>query len=269
MVEILKSFEQVAVRFSPAVLILPGLTMAVLGLVLWLAGVCRRRLLLGLVGAFVGGLAGFFAGEQNPTVAILAASGIAALGAMVPRVFAAMVVAILGAAIAFAVVARIHVFRQQGLLFNGENLDPAANRFTIQESLDAVQAYVLDVVDRIKAIARGLVSIDLAIIAAVGAGLLVVGLLFGRLAGALACSTVGAGMVFAGLTLLLIFKGSAPVARMEQQGPFYGLVLLGMVAFGTLEQLLLCPQARREDRDTPSGRSRTNRQESKRGWRNR
>ena len=69
-------------------------------------------------------------------------------------------------------------------------------------------------------------------------------------------------------TLLLIFKGSAPVARMEQQGPFYGLVLLGMIAFGTLEQLLLCPQAK-EGRDASSGRFRANREESKRGWRNR
>ena len=29
---------------------------------------------------------------------------------------------------------------------------------------------------------------------------------------------------------------------MEQQGTFYGLVLLGMAAFGTLEQLVLCPR---------------------------
>ena len=51
MVEILKSFEQVASRFSPAVLIVPGLVMAVLGLVTWLAGMCLRRLVLALVGA--------------------------------------------------------------------------------------------------------------------------------------------------------------------------------------------------------------------------
>lgn len=270
MVEILKSFELVAIRFSPAVLVLPGLVMAALGLVLWLAGVCRRRLLLGLVGALVGGLGGFFAGGLSPAIAVLAAGAGAAFGATAPRLFAAVVMAVLGTAIAFAVVARIQVFQQQGLLFSGENLDPADRRFTMQESLDAVQAYVLDVVDRIEAVARGLISMDLAIIAAVGAGLLVIGLFFGRLAGALTCSAVGAALVFAGLTLLLIFKGSTPVARMEQQGPFYGLVLLGMVAFGTLEQLLLCPQAR-EGRDTSSGgsRSRSRGQESKRGWRNR
>lgn len=267
MVEILKSFEQVAIRFSPAVLILPGLAMVLLGLVLWLAGVCRRRLLLGLAGALLGGLAGFFIGQQNPAVAVLAAGGVAACGAIVPRVFAAAMMGILGTAIAFAVVARVHVFQQQGPLPAGGNPHPVVNRLTVQESLDAVQVYILGVGDWLSAIARGLVSIDLAIVVAVGGGLLILGLIFRRLAGALTCSTVGAGLLFAGLTLLLIFKGSAPVARMEQQGPFYGLVLLGLIAFGTLEQLLLCPH--KEGRGTSSVKSRNNEEDSKQSWRNR
>jgi hypothetical protein len=268
MIEILKSFEQVAIRFSPAVLVLPGLAMLAMGLFVWLAGVGRKRLWLGLVGALTGGLAAFFIGGQNPAMAGLAAGGSAAFGAIAPRLFTAVLLAVLGTAVAFAVVARTHLFAQQGILFSGRNLDPPAGRFTVQESADVVQVYVLDAADRIKAIVHRLVSIDLAIIAAVGIGLLAVGLLFGRLAGALTCSTVGSGLVFAGLTLLLIFKGSTPVARMEQQGPFYCLVLLGMIAFGTLEQLLLCPQAQ-ERREVPPGRSPAQGEESKRGWRNR
>jgi len=265
--EILPSCEQVAIRVSPAVLILPGLAMVLLGLVLWLAGVCRRRLLLGLAGALLGGLVGFFVGRQNPMAAVLVAGGVAACGAIVPRVFAAAMMGILGTVIAFAVVARVHVFQQQGPLPAGGNPHPAVSRLTVQESLDAVQVYILGVGDWLSAIARGLVSIDLAIIAAVGGGLLILGLIFRRLAGALTCSTIGAGLLFAGLTLLLIFKGSAPVARMEQQGPFYGLVLLGLIAFGTLEQLLLCPH--KEGRGASSGRSRNNEEDSKQSWRNR
>ncbi|MBP7052134.1 MAG: hypothetical protein KBE65_14050 [Phycisphaerae bacterium] len=268
MVEILKSFEQVAIRFSPAVLVVPGLVVLAMGLFVWLAGVCRKRLWLGLVGALTGGLAAFFFGGQNPAMAGLAAGGSAAFGAIAPRLFSAVLLAVLGATIAFGVIARTCLFSQQGALSSGRNLDPPARRFTTQESLDAVQAYVLDVADRIKAIVHGLASVDVVVIVAVGAGLLAVGLIFGRLAGALACSMVGSGLVFAGLTLLLIFKGATPIARMEQQGPFYGLVLLGMVAFGTLEQLLLCPQAR-DGRAPRSAKRRTEERESKRGWRNR
>jgi len=268
MIEILKSFEQVAGRFSPVVLVAPGLALAVLGLVTWLAGMCRRRLVLGLIAAMAGGLAGFFVGGQNPALAGLAAGGSAAFGAVVPRVFVAIVLALLGIVIVFAVLTRSQLFQEQGLLLSGQTLNHAGTRFTVQESLDAVQAYVLDIVDRVRAIARQLAPADLAILAGVGTGLLAVGLLLAHLAGALTCSLLGSGLIFAGMTLLLIFKGAAPVARMEQQGPFYGLVLLGMAAFGTLEQLLLCPRPVK-DRDLPPGKSRSHREESRRDWRGR
>jgi len=268
MVEILKSFEQVAGRFSPAVLVLPGLVMAALGLVTWLAGMCRRRLILGLVGALTGGLAGFFISQQNLIVGVLAGGGLAAFAAGAPRLFVAVVLAWLGVVVAFGVLAKGQLFQQQGLLLSGQTLGPAETKFTAQQSLDVVQAYVLDVRDRIGTIARQRIPADLAILAGVGAGLLIVGLLLARLAGAMICSVVGSGLVFAGLILLLIYKGSTPVARMEQQGAFYGLVLLGMIAFGTLEQLLLCPQPARS-REGSKERSRSRRENSKDGWRDR
>jgi hypothetical protein len=268
MVEILKSFEQVASRFSPAVLVLPGLAMATLGLVTWLAGMCRKRLLLGLVGALTGGLAGFFVGEQSPVVAVLAAGGIAAFGAMLPRLFVAVVLAWLGVAVAFGVLARGHLFQEHGLLLSDQTLNQTETRFTVQESLSAVHIYVLGAVDRVREIAGQRVPGDLALLGGVGAGLLIAGLLLARLAGALTCSLIGSGLVVAGLTLLLIYKGSTPVARMEQQGAFYGLMLLGMAAFGTLEQLLLCPQPPGGREDRPE-KSRSRRNESKRDWRGR
>jgi hypothetical protein len=268
MVEILKSFEQVASRFPPAMLILPGLAIVALGLVTWLAGMCRKRLLLGLVGGLTGGLAGYFVSAQNPLIATLTAGGSAAFGAMTPRLSVAVVLAGLGGTIAFGVLARGYLFQEHGLLLSGETLTQSGTRFTTQESLDAVQAYVLDVTDRIGAIARRLAPADLAIIAAVSVGLLIAGLLLTRLAGALTCSLLGSGLVFAGLTLLLIFKGSTPVARMERQGVFYGLLILGMAAFGTLEQLLLCPEPA-DDRDAAGGKSRSRSKESQGGWRNR
>lgn len=268
MVEILKSFEQVAGRFSLAVLALPGLAMVLLGLVAWLAGTCLRRLVPGLIGAMAGGMAGFFFGGRNPGTAGLASTGGAAFGAGLPRLFVAVALAVLGVAVAFAVLARSHLAQEQGPLFSGLKLDQTDGRFAIQESLEIVQAYVLDAADWVKAIARKLASTDLMILVAVGGGLLAAGLLFERLAGALTYSTVGSGLVYAGLTLLLILKGSAPITRMEQQGALYGLVLLGMIAFGTLEQLLLCPKSARE-RDGTRGKSASGPEESKRSWRNR
>jgi len=267
MVEILKSFEQVASRFSPAVLVVPGLAMAMLGLVTWLAGMCLRRLALGLVGAMAAGTAGLFLSGQNPATACLAALGGAGLGAILPRLFVAAFLAGLGAGVAFVVLARVHPLQEQGASTGARSFDRIERRLTTRESLDVVQMYALDIIDRVRTVTRGLPSVDLAIVAGVGVGLLVLGLLLARLAGALTCSVLGTGLVFAGLLLLLIYKGSTPIARMERQGPFLGLVLLGMIAFGTLEHLLLCPAPGRKN--GRSAKSRSRREEVRHGWRGR
>jgi hypothetical protein len=266
MVEILKSFEQVASRFSTVVLILPGLAMLALGLVAWLGGMHVRRIVLGLVGALVGGIAGFIASGQNPAAGGLAAVGVGALGIFVPRLFAAVVLAFLAAAVTFTVLARGPLAQTPGTLFARGALDRIEKRLTVRESLDATQAYALDIADRVKAVSRTLAPSDSAMIAAIGAALLAVGLLFARPSGALACSMIGTGLVFAGMGLLLTFKGSAPIARMQQQGALYGTVALGMIAFGALEQVLLCraPERREAQR---GGRSRQ--RQSKQSWRNR
>lgn len=269
MVEILQSFERTAGRFSPVLLIVPGLAMVVLGLLAWLAGSCLRRVVLGLVGAVGGLLVGFLVIGGNPPVYAFAAGGGAALGAILPRVFLAGILALFGAAIAFAVVARAHLIEEQGTLFGAPDGGLPEGRFTVQQSLDAVRTYAVDVGDRTEAAAREVTPVDWAIVAAAALGALVLAGLCARLAGALACSALGTTLILTGLTLLLILKGSAPIARIEQQGAFYGLVLLGMAAFGTLEQLVLCKPPKREAK-AGAGKSKSQQQEEpKRGWRNR
>jgi hypothetical protein len=98
--------------------------------------------------------------------------------------------------------------------------------------------------------------------------LLVLGLLLTRLAGAMVCSGLGSLLVFAGLIVLLIFKGSAPITFIQKQGVLYGLVLLAMAAFGTLEQLVLCPSPKRRQK-AGSGKSGSRRGEAEHGWRTR
>jgi hypothetical protein len=119
----------------------------------------------------------------------------------------------------------------------------------MQDSLDGIHAYALNIMDGIRSAFCKLERPSQALLAAVGLVLLVLGLFFVRLAGALTFAALGAALVFAGLTALLILKGSDPITLMERQGRFYGLVLLGMTAFGTLEQLVLCPSPRRRYRD--------------------
>ena len=266
--EILKSFEQVAGRFSPAVLLAPGLTLVVLGLVAWLAGMYLRRLMLALAAALAGGIAGWLASGPNPAVAGPAAAGGAAFGAILPRLAAAVLLAALGVAVAFVITAQTPLAQGSKTLFGKPDFGRAEEKLTAQQSLEAARSYAFDCADNVKSAARRLGPVDLAVLAAVGLVLLVLGLIFTRLAGALVCSVFGTVLIFAGMTALLILKGSTPIARMQTQGAFYGLVLLGMAAFGTLEQFLLCSapprHARAEDREAYSWRV-----ESDHRWRNR
>jgi len=266
--EILRSFEQVAAWFNPVVLLVSGLTLAALGLLAWLAGMCLRRLLLAVVGGAVGGAAGWLIHGQTPTVAGLAAGSGVLFGAVLPRVSVSILLAAAGASIAFVILAPPRWVEGHQTLLGQPGTEQEERRLTVPESLDAVRVCLLDIVDAARAAARGLTLVEGVILAAVTLALLFVGLWLGRLAGPLVFSGLGTALVLAGLTVLLIFKGSTPIALVEKQPAAYGLVFLGMTAFGTLEQLVLCPGPKKK-RKTERGKPRPKKGDSEHDWRNR
>jgi hypothetical protein len=71
---------------------------------------------------------------------------------------------------------------------------------------------------------------------------IVAGFSLWQLASALCCSALGTVLIFAGMILLLLNKGSMPVSIISSRSPFYVAVFAAMMAFGTTEQLLLCKQ---------------------------
>jgi len=84
-----------------------------------------------------------------------------------------------------------------------------------------------------------------AVIAIVLERILVTGSLFWHLASALCCAALGTVLIFAGMILLLLYKGAMPVGYISGRQSFYIAVFIAMIAFGTTEQLLLCQRARR------------------------
>ena len=269
MVETLKSFEEVAGRFDPPVLIVPGLVMVALGLFVWLGGLGLRRALFAVIGAVAGGAAAVLIGDQNSVVAGVSAAVTACVAAAFQRLFTALLLGLLSLAITFLIVAGPSLLEYRGtLIANQGDLGRGDQKLAAQDSLSVIRSYSLDVVDSVRYAARKLMPIHWAVVAAAAAGLLTLGVLFRHLAGAMSCAILGAALTFAGLTLLLIFKGSSPIRRMETVPLFYGLVFAGMAAFGTVEQFLLY----RGTDDKPkakSGKSSSGNGESKRSWRNR
>lgn len=269
MVETLKSFEEVAGRFNPLVLIVPGLVMVALGLFVWLGGLGLRRALFAVIGAMTGGIAALLVMNQNGIIAGASAVMAACVAAAFQRLFTALLLGLLSLAMTFLVVARPYLLEYRGtLIANQGDLGRNDQKLTVHESLSVIRSYSLDMVDSVRYAARKLMPIHWAIVAAAAAGLLTLGVLFRHLAGAMSCAILGTALTFAGLMLLLVFKGSSPIRRMETVPLFYGLAFAGMAAFGTVEQFLLYRGADEKPK-ARSGKSRSGNGESKRSWRNR
>ncbi len=64
--------------------------------------------------------------------------------------------------------------------------------------------------------------------------------LFWQLTSALCCSALGVVLIFAGMILLLLYKGAMPVSWINQRVPFCVIASVIMTAFGTIEQLVIC-----------------------------
>jgi hypothetical protein len=259
-VEIIKSFEQVAGRLSPAVVVVPGIVLTAVGLVIWLGGIGFRRVSLALAGMILGSVFVLATGIHSPAVVALSILAAAFVAIIIPRFFSAVLLAKLVAGILFIVLAWSLLAAGKPRTVSGQQA------LSTRESLDLVRAYGTDLTDNIKRAGKELPLAKWLIVAAVGLVVFASGLLFRHAAGALACSTLGTVLIWSGLAILLMYKGSMPVRRIEHDALAYGLAAVGMVAFGALEQYVLC---RRGDRKRKAKQLKDEQadRESKHNWR--
>lgn len=213
MVQILKSFQEIASVYEPLVLIIMGLICVVIGLFVWLGGLGFRNVLAGALGATVGGVCGYAVTTQNLGLTVFAAALSGFFAVVFERIFITVLTVVLAIIVGFVVVAELH------------GADFSAG---FDKSCLAVPIY------------------GWLIIAALASGAILGAFYLWRFASALCCASLGTMLVFAGMILLLISKDSAPVAIIASRTTFYTLVCVGMVAFGTVEQLILCPRTHQE-----------------------
>jgi len=72
------------------------------------------------------------------------------------------------------------------------------------------------------------------------------GFFFWRFIPALCCAALGTMLIFAGMILLLLYKGALPVSCISRNQSFYASVFMAATAFGTIEQLLLCQRTKKQ-----------------------
>jgi hypothetical protein len=213
MIELIKHFQQMVVGYGSLALVSVGLTCVVLGLFVWLGGLGFRNLLAAAVGAAAGGVCGYMATNHNLGFTVLAAVLSGFFAVLFERVFITVLAVVLAAIIGFVVVAEVH----------GADFSAGFEKICL-----AIPIY------------------GWLLLAAIAAGSILVAFYLWRFVSALCCSTIGTILVFAGMILLLVSKGAAPAITIGAKATFYATICLGMVAFGTIEQLVLCPRTHQE-----------------------
>ena len=210
MLEILQNFERTAVQLNPIVLICTGIVCVLAGLFVWLGGLGFRKVLVVVAGAAGGGVCGFFITGQNAMWATVWAGVAVAIALTFERIFITIMAAVLAAVLSFAILGGGY-FEKTG------SLGQACSQMPLYSWV----------------IISALIIIFIA-----------VGFFFWSLTSALCCATLGTILIFAGMILLLSYKGSEPIGHISSAKPYYTMIFAAMVAFGTIEQLFLCRSAK-------------------------
>ena len=236
---ILKSFGEIASGMPSVLLIIAGIAFAGVGLCLWLGGL-RWRIFTAVVFGLVAGLISSFLVSENKLIA-----------AMFPAIL---------------VICCLLIFKKRALVVIGSMTTTTVLLLSLATPASAyrpgnnVPANVNGKADISAIISQGGLQSDFKVptiigdltpmaigIAAVSGSLVMgIGLFFYRLVSAWTCAAYGTGLIYAGMILLFLEKGSMPVQNICRKPVFYQTVAICMLIFGTFVGLLVCPAKKKK-----------------------
>lgn len=241
-----------------------GLVCVIVGLSIWLGGLGFKKLLVAAAGTISGGICGFFIIGRNIMSAALLAGFAAVIATVFEKLFITIVAAGLAAGLGFAVLATPYIEKADSLTQYPESkISPAVEPFSMRQTTETVKAYTTDLGREIRQTYLQMPIYNLVIIAAVAVIFILGGFFLWRLTSALCCAALGTMLIFAGMILLLLYKGAAPISNIYSRIPFYSAAFTAMITFGTIEQLLLCKHAKKK---LPSKKEANNNKEES-SWR--
>ncbi len=247
MLEITRHFEQAATQFNAVVLVGIGITAVLLGLFIWLGGLGLRKQLLAAVGALCGGLCAFLTSRYNILLTVFAAVIGAVIATKFEKIFLAVLAGALAVALSLAIMARPYMYKSEHSTQTAQHQSQIHGQtYTIQQTMQVLKAYAHDLGSMIKHACPQMPPYNWLIILALAVIFTIAGFFFWPLASAFCCATLGTISIFLGMTMLLLFKASAPLTGICTRTPFFMLVFAAMVIFGTLEQLMLCKYAKQK-----------------------
>jgi hypothetical protein len=183
---------------------------------------------------------------------VFSAALVAGIATILERLFIAILTAALAAAVAFVVLVGPHIeYAQKAATVRPAETSAQRQAISVRESAEIMKAYIIDAGQTIKHAGLQMPVYHWMIIMVLALIFIVAGFSLWRLAMALCCSALGTILIFAGMILLLLHKGAVPVSIICSKSSYYATAFIAMIAFGTIEQLLLCKHPQ-----THSGRRR-------------
>lgn len=246
MLEIAHNLESVAPHFPAVVLVLPGIIAVIFGLCFWLAGLSASKVLAAITGATVALCCLSFLPTPNILALILVVGFGIALAIIFSRTVVVLLTTILVAAVGFLLLSVAYAEKDRNLQTFPKYQIWSAQKYNFSESIDIAAGLADDVIDAAKEAGSKMPFYVCAILALITVFAFVGAIIFRQAGTAFGCSLAGTLLVFAGMILLLLFKGSRPLSVIFSKAAFYIPVFLAMVAFGVIEQLVLCPAARKK-----------------------
>lgn len=221
----------------PVVLVGPGIVLAASGLFMWLGGLRWLKAIAAFGAALAGVICAWFFTERQLVAMVLFPVILAGIGIYFHKV----IVVLLGAVTAGLIVLFVPMIADVSESPQSSQAQPAEQPLDLLESIDWVQEKIQNVRQEINDVIAGIPeSRKYAAMAAVVV-VCVLGLFSWRLVCAAACSVMGTVLLFGGMVLLLLYKGSEPLNLMVERRNFLALVVLIMIVAGMFLQLVLIP----------------------------
>jgi hypothetical protein len=238
MPEILENIEVAAVNYDGAILVTAGIAAVTAGLVLWLAGLKIEKAVAALFGAAAGATAGYLFWRQNPLAGAFFG---ATAAAMISLIFNKAIIVLVGSVVITGLgLVFLVAHTTQRLDMSGYPGATGTDRLTQQQTLEMISQQFGFLAEKGQEIAGRLPTLAWPGFALAAIFLLALGFIFVRLIMAVSCSSIGTALIFAGMIVLLLHKGSAPLTHIYQRALYFSAVFAAMVVFGTAVQLALC-----------------------------
>jgi hypothetical protein len=245
MFELLQNFEHAAVRFSPVFLFGLGIPALLAGLFIWLGGLGLAKILSGAAGAVTGAICGLFVVRQNIPSAVFIAIVLAAFAVIFDRIFFIFLTAALAAVLSFTVLAWPYLGNPQPAPSYQDSISGQVPAMSADQTVEVAKTYLINLNSKLKQVRSRMPPYNWVLITALTLIVLFSAFYFWRLTSAVSCAILGTMLIFGGMVLLLLYKGSAPISNICYKAPYYGGVFLVMTVFGLVVQLLLCRQAKK------------------------